>query len=115
MARVISLADFHRHEPWNAPDEPDYGGCAEDAIEARIDEIWADANLLHYALDDASMPFSLHTCALLRDAALRLNQRPNVTRSDSDLVILGLVDDLHTAVLKAATHDIENPSSGDEF
>ena len=114
MARVISLADFHRHEPWHAPDEPDYGGSAEDAIEARIEEIWADANLLHYSLDDASMPFSLHTCALLRDAALRLNQHPNMPRTDSDLVILGLVEDLHQAIEKAARYDIENPS-GDEF
>lgn len=110
MAKLIRLADFHRHEQWDAPHEPDYDGSAEDAIEARIDEIWADANLLHYCMDDASIPLSLHTCTMLRDTARRINQFPNVHRTDAELVILGIVEDLHGAVVRAARHDIENPS-----
>lgn len=82
----------------------------DDAISARIDEIWADANLLHYAIDDASIPLSLHTCTMLRDAARRINRQPNAPRIDAELVILGLVEDLHGAVVRAARHDIENPS-----
>lgn len=109
MPKLIRLADFHRHEQWDAPHEPDYSS-AESAIEARIDEIWADANLLHYAIDDASIPLSLHTCTMLRDAARRINRQPNAPRIDAELVILGLVEDLHSAVVRAAKCDIESPS-----
>ena len=107
MPRVICLANFHRHEPWDAPQEPDHDGSAEDAIEARIDEIWADANLLHYCMDDASIPLSLHTCTMLRDVARRINRHHTAPRTDAELVILAITEDLHGAVVRAAKNDIE--------
>ena len=111
MPKLIRLADFHRHEQWDAPHEPDYAGSAEDAIEARIDEIWADADLLHLALDDASLPFDLHTSTLLRDANRRLAKQPAWTDGDADLALRAICSALDGAVKRQALLDVDGGCS----
>jgi hypothetical protein len=80
----------------------------EDAISARFDEIWADPDLLHYAMDDGSLPFTLHTATILRDCARRLSLCGNTPISDAETFVLAVVQDLHDCVKRAAVHDIDN-------
>lgn len=106
-----------RETNWNAigyasmPQPPDTTreDARDDAISARFDEIWDDADLLHCALEDAGIPFSLQTCTRLRDRARWLWLNPHAPRSEADLFIVGLVEDMQEAVLAAATHEINNP------
>lgn len=95
---------------WAMPGPPDTTreDAREDAISARFDEIWADADLLHYALDDASLPFTLHTATILRDCAKRLSLCGNKPISDAETFVLAVVKDLNDCVQRAAVHDIDN-------
>lgn len=100
MRNVNCNAIGYLHNP--EPLEPDQ---RDDAIAARFDEIWADADLLCYALDDASLPLSLQTCTLLRDASRRLQRIP--AQTDAEKFVLALMQDVEKAVLKAATDDVD--------
>lgn len=91
------------------PDPPEPDDNVEDEVEARIGEIWADADLLFLALDDASLPFDLHTSTLLRDAHRRLAKPFAWTAdSDADLALRAICSALQAAVEKAARYDIDN-------
>jgi len=90
------------------PDPPEPDESVEDQVEARIGEIWADADLLFLALDDASMPFDLHTSTLLRDAHRRLSTHNAWTDSDADLTLRAICSALQSAVDKAARYDVDN-------
>lgn len=81
----------------------------DDAISARFDEIWDDADLLSAALEYDGMPFSLRTATLLRDCARRMRLSGNKPVSDAEQFVLAVVDDLHDCVQRAAVHDIDNP------
>jgi hypothetical protein len=90
------------------PDPPEPDEAVEDAVEARIGEIWADADLLHLALDDASLPFDLHTSTLLRDAHRRLSTHAAWTDGEADLALRAICSALQAAVAKAARHDVDS-------
>lgn len=80
----------------------------DDAISARFDEIWADADLLSAALEYDGLPFTLHTATILRDCARRLALCGNTPISDAETFVLAVVQDLHDCVKRAAVHDIDN-------
>lgn len=106
-----------RNTNWNVigyarnPEPPERDTNAEDAIEARIDEIWADADLLHLALDDASLPFDLNTSTLLRDANRRLAKQPACTDGDADLALRAICLALDAAVKRQALLDVDGGCS----
>lgn len=81
----------------------------EDAISARFDEIWDDADLLSAVLSYDGLPFTLRTATLLRDCARRMRLSGNKPVSDAEQFVLAVVDDLHDCVQRAAVHDIDNP------
>lgn len=103
---IIKLADFCRHEPWHAPEEPAWDR-REEAIERRELEIWADADLLAYALDDASIPFDLAIATAIRDADRRLNKQPKSADSEADRLLRKICCALDQAVHKAAISDVD--------
>ena len=80
----------------------------DDAISARFDEIWADADLLSAALEYDGLPFALRTATLLRDCARRLSLCGNKPISDAETFVLAVVDDLHDCVQRAAVQDIDS-------
>lgn len=80
----------------------------DDAISARFDEIWDDADLLAGALEYDGLPFSLHTATLLRDCARRMRLCGNKPVTDAETFVLAVVDDLHDCVLRAAVQDIDS-------
>lgn len=80
----------------------------DDAISARFNEIWADADLLSAALEYDGLPFSLRTATLLRDCARRLSLCNNKPISDAETFVLAVVEDLRDCVKRAAVHDIDN-------
>ena len=88
------------------PEPPEPDECVEDLVGARIDEIWADADLLHLALDDASLPFDLTTSTLLRDANRRLAKQPAWTDGDADLALRAICSALDGAVKRQALLDV---------
>lgn len=81
----------------------------DDAISARFDEIWDDADLLSAALEYDGLPFTLRTATLLRDCARRVRLCGNKAATDAEQFVLAVVDDLHDCVKRAAVHDIDNP------
>lgn len=80
----------------------------DDAISARFDEIWADADLLSAALEYDGLPFTLHTATILRDCARRLSLCGNKPASDAEQFVVAVVKDLHDCVLRAAVQDIDS-------
>lgn len=80
----------------------------DDAISARFDEIWADADLLSAALEYDGLPFTLRTATLLRDCARRMKLCNNTPVTDAETFVLAVVEDLHDCVERAAVHDIDN-------
>lgn len=80
----------------------------EDAISARFDEIWDDADLLAGALEYDGLPFSLRTATLLRDCARRMRLSGNKPASDAEQFVVAVVKDLHDCVLRAAVQDIDS-------
>ena len=102
--------NFNRIGHWSMPQPPDDSAeCRrDDAISSRFDEIWADADLLHGALELDGLPFTLHTATLFRDCARRLSLCGNKPTTDAETFVLALADDLRDAVHRAAVADIDN-------
>lgn len=80
----------------------------DDAISARFDEIWDNADLLSGALEYDGIPFTLHTATLLRDCARRMRLSGNKPVTDAEQFVLAVVQDLHDCVLRAAVQDIDS-------
>lgn len=92
------------------PEPPtDYVGLRDEAISSRFDEIWADADLLHGALEDAGLPFNLYTATLLCDQNRRLSWQFHRLDDEIDKCLRGICNALEDAVLSAATYSVDNP------
>lgn len=104
--------EFHCHIGYRSNPEPpiDLDGLRDEAISARFDEIWADADLLHGALKYAGIPFDLKTASLLRDQAQRVVYGQSHYADDEiDKCIRAIFHALTDAVSEAAALDVDNP------
>lgn len=92
------------------PEPPiDLDGLRDEAISARWDEIWNDADLLFGAFHDAGLPFDFKTAVLICDQRRRLNKQPRSRDDDVDKCIRAICACLCDAVTEAATWSVDNP------